>query len=276
MRRMNSMLLGHQGASFRTICMYLRIASSVASSSQESGRCDDARRDLHVVDGGELALRGGHDLEQALERQHATVDVDVQRPYAGGEIDHARNPRGLEPGHERVDAKAQAEIEHGRPVLDEERVVAARAVGDLDAIRRGREGGEGPRSPGHPPLPATCRRRRPRSRLRRLHRRDLAFLGCEARRGLGERDEREPYRVARPQLTDLPELRRRDRQRADEAAEARTVGAEDDRHVAGEVERADRVAVVVDVRRVQTGFAAVARAQTGFGPTSRTPVRLLL
>ena len=39
MRRMNSILLGHHGASGRTDCMYLRIASCVAGSSQESGRC---------------------------------------------------------------------------------------------------------------------------------------------------------------------------------------------------------------------------------------------
>ena len=38
MRRMNSMLLGHQGASGRTDCMYFSIASSVAGSSHDSGR----------------------------------------------------------------------------------------------------------------------------------------------------------------------------------------------------------------------------------------------
>ena len=38
MRRMNSMLLGHQGASGRTDCMYLSMASCVAASSHDSGR----------------------------------------------------------------------------------------------------------------------------------------------------------------------------------------------------------------------------------------------
>jgi hypothetical protein len=42
-----------------------------------------------------------------------------------------------------------------------------------------------------------------------------------------------------------------------EAAEARAVGTEQDRHVAGEVEGADRVGVVVDVRRMQPRLAAV-------------------
>ena len=44
----------------------------------------------------------------------------------------------------------------------------------------------------------------------------------------------------------------------DEATERRAVGAEDDRHVAGEIDRADRIGVVVDIRRMQPGLAAVA------------------
>ncbi len=43
----------------------------------------------------------------------------------------------------------------------------------------------------------------------------------------------------------------------DEAAEARAVGAEDHGHVAGEIDGADGVGVVVDVGGVQAGFAAV-------------------
>ena len=39
MRRMNSMLSGHQGASARTDCLYRSVASCVAGSSQDSGRC---------------------------------------------------------------------------------------------------------------------------------------------------------------------------------------------------------------------------------------------
>ncbi|MOA54651.1 hypothetical protein D3C78_1783100 [compost metagenome] len=38
MRRMNSRLLGHQGASLRTVVMYLSIANWQAGSSQDSGR----------------------------------------------------------------------------------------------------------------------------------------------------------------------------------------------------------------------------------------------
>ena len=55
--------------------------------------------------------------------------------------------------------------------------------------------------------------------------------------------------------------RRHHRGRADEAAQAGAVRTEDHRHVAGEVYRADGVGVVVDVGRMQPGFAAV-----GAGP----------
>ena len=49
-----------------------------------------------------------------------------------------------------------------------------------------------------------------------------------------------------------------DGRRADEAAEARAVRPEDHRHVAGEIDRADGVGVVVDVGRMQPGLAAIA------------------
>ena len=76
------------------------------------------------------------------------------------------------------------------------------------------------------------------------------------------RDRDEPDRVAGADLADLPPLATRDDSRADEAAEARPVGAEDDRGVAGEVERADGVGHVVDVGRVQARLAAVRAAPT--------------
>src|ERR1700757_3382145 len=73
---------------------------------------------------------------------------------------------------------------------------------------------------------------------------------------LGNRDE--PDGVTRPKLPYLPQFSAGDDGRADEAAERWPVRTEDDRCVPGEVERADRIRGVVDVRRVQPGFAAVA------------------
>ena len=98
-------------------------------------------------------------------------------------------------------------------------------------------------------------------------------------RSTGTNRTRSPGR----QLAELPPVVADDRDRAHEAAEARAVGAEQDRHVAGEVDRADGVRRVVDVRRVQPGFAAVGArplrpaarpaarrcATSGDGPPSR-------
>ncbi|MCY1344045.1 hypothetical protein D9M69_300730 [compost metagenome] len=69
-------------------------------------------------------------------------------------------------------------------------------------------------------------------------------------------DRHEANLVAGLELAELPQVGVDDGHRADEAAEARAVRAEDHRHIAGEVHRADGVGVVVDVRRVQAGFAA--------------------
>ena len=50
-----------------------------------------------------------------------------------------------------------------------------------------------------------------------------------------------------------------------EAAQAGPVGPEDNRHVAGEIDRADGVGIVVDVRRMQPRFAAIAPRPFGLG-----------
>ena len=71
MRRMNSMLLGHQGASARTRCMYFSMASCVAGSSHDSGRCTMRDRHLDVVEVAELVLdrlQRGEQIARAAAR----------------------------------------------------------------------------------------------------------------------------------------------------------------------------------------------------------------
>ena len=67
----------------------------------------------------------------------------------------------------------------------------------------------------------------------------------------------EAHGVAGLELAKLPAFGFDDDGGADEAAEAGAVGAEQDRHVAGEIQRADGVGVVVQVGRMQAGFTAV-------------------
>ena len=86
---------------------------------------------------------------------------------------------------------------------------------------------------------------------------DLGVLLREAQRSLSRRETKEANFVAGTELAHLPQLCLRDGDGADEAAQGRAVRSEDHRHVAGEVDRADGVGVVVDVARMQSGFAAV-------------------
>ena len=58
-------------------------------------------------------------------------------------------------------------------------------------------------------------------------------------------------------LAELPAVAAYDGDRADEAAQAGPVRPEQDRGVAGEVQSADTVGIVVNVRRVQPGLTAV-------------------
>ena len=73
MRRMNSMLLGHQGASGRTDCVYFSMASCVAGSSHDSGRCTMRVGTSIVVDARAVALG-------VLERARAGVSRGSARP----------------------------------------------------------------------------------------------------------------------------------------------------------------------------------------------------
>ena len=75
-------------------------------------------------------------------------------------------------------------------------------------------------------------------------------------------DRAESDGVAGLELAHFPKVGVDDGGGADEPAEARAVGAEDDGEVAGEVDGADGVGVVVDVGRVQAGLAAVGAGQS--------------
>ncbi len=121
-----------------------------------------------------------------------------------------------------------------------------RAVGDLRRVTHGRSDGE--HAVGRRVGASALRRARP---------------GSSRAASVVARTRHEAHVVAGRELAELPPLVGRDRDRAHEAAEAGTVGPEQDRHVAGEVDRTHGVGRVVDVRRVQPGFAAVGPCPLG-------------
>ena len=54
----------------------------------------------------------------------------------------------------------------------------------------------------------------------------------------------------------MPEVGFNNGDRTDETAEARPVRPEDHRHIAGKIDRAHRVRIIVNIRRMQSRFAA--------------------
>jgi hypothetical protein len=129
------------------------------------------------------------------------------------------------------------------------------------AGRRHRRGGLREAESRQRPEPAHPRTRCPLARAARTE----GFLQCH-RTGFWPltaplpEAAGEAQGIAGAQLPELPQISLDHGRRADEATQAGAVRPEDHRHVAGEVDRADRVGVVMDVGRVQPGLAAVGRA----------------
>ena len=135
MRRMNSMLLGHQGASGRTDCVYFWIASRVAGSSHDSGRCTMRDAHLDVVGRRQRRLDLFQRRQQPLARQAPVVVVHLQRADPGRDVDDPGQRARRQRLHQRVHAEAQRQIQHRRPVLDQQVGVAVLADDDGRAAR---------------------------------------------------------------------------------------------------------------------------------------------
>ena len=150
-----------------------------------------------------------------------------------------RQSGGAQLLHQRVDAEAQVEVEHDGAVFDQQVAVAIGAADDAGRVRR-----IGVATPG-----ASGRRGRAVGHV-------VVERGVQLRGLVGETARKRTVSPGRSWPI-FQSSACDDGRRADEAAEAGTVGAEDDRHVAGEIDRADGVGVVVDVGGMQAGFAAV-------------------
>ena len=126
MRRMNSRLLGHHGASARTgslVPLDRKLRLAVVPGHRQ---VDDARRDLDLVERRRVRLGlddGGEQLVDAV----ASGRPHLERPDAGRELGDRH--RAVPPGRvERVGPHAEVEVEHVRPELDEQVLVAGRRI----------------------------------------------------------------------------------------------------------------------------------------------------
>ena len=234
------MFHGVHGASERTPCMYRSMASRVAGSSQDSGSrtVRDGTRSS-CVGGSSSSTRCSSGSSDLAGSRAASVWICSDRMPGVRSMTPAQ-ALGRQRLLQGVDPHPQAQVEDGVAVLDDHVVVAVPAV---DHGRRARPAV----APGQDAVVAV-------TAGARQHRRS-APVPQGRRVRLAHRHE--AHGVPRPELAHLPQLAARDDRRADEPAEARTVRAEDDRRVPGEVERADRVGDIVDVGRVQPGLAAV-------------------
>jgi hypothetical protein len=83
-------------------------------------------------------------------------------------------------------------------------------------------------------------------------------IDCRLQRfGLFQREPAKSYRIAGFQLSQFPTLSLHDHGGTNEPTQARTVRTKQNRHIAGEVDGADGIRVVVDIRRMESRFTSI-------------------
>ena len=222
---------------------------------------DHPRRGLEVIEAAQPLLGRLQEVEQPGLVERAVVAADLQRPDPGGQVDDAGQVHPLQFEVEGVDPQPQLQVQDDRAVLDQEVPVALPPVGDL---RPGAMGVQASQDP------LVVDRRRAAARFGRGKPQQGLLLSLGPGR-LGVRDHLEAQGVARRELADLPQVGGDHHKGTDEATQGRAVGSQDDRHVAGEVDRADGVGVVVDVRGMQARLAAIPARPLRPGPHQANP-----
>ena len=186
--------------------------------------------------------------------QHAAVVADLQRTHARRQLLNAFLTGGFNGVHQQVNAHPHRQIQHVIAVLNQHVAIASLAVFHRRTIgcrrKRSKNGGGGGGI-------GQQRRHRQRHGVDRHQRIERALLRQFQRLRLFKTDRMETDFVARFYLADFPQFGFGDGHRADETAEAWPVAGQNDREIAGEVNRADGVFTVMHVRRMQPGFAAV-------------------
>ncbi len=191
--------------------------------------------------------------------QTAIVIVNLQRAHAGSDVDDARQTRGAQFALKQMHAQPQAKIEHAVAVLDQQVFVA---IGAVDRCRLpclhphdGVSRIAGSRSPDA----GSCGQ----AALQRFH---GSIHRSLERFGLLQSEAAKSHRIAGLELAQLPTLGLHNHRGANESAQAWSVRAKQNRHVAGEVDGADGIRVVVDVRWMQSRLAAILARPLRLGP----------
>ncbi len=189
---------------------------------EREGEPDRAAGYHEIVGRRQLGFEILEHAEQSELGEDVGVEVDVQRPHTGRDVDDAGNLRRGQCFGQCVDAHTQAEVEGHLAVFDEDVVVAAAKVRHLGSVEHRVEVAEASGVEGGA----------------RHHRRYVErSVGTVAEGGcVLVRHRHEPNGVAGADLAELPPMSRHHGQWARESAEARAVGTEQDRCITRDIE----------------------------------------
>ncbi len=215
---------------------------------------DDARRDFQRRDIPQRRLQLQQLRHQLRLGDALPVIAHLQRAYAGRKLFHARNRGVANRRHQQMHPQPQRQIQHVFAVFNQNVAVASLPPDHRRARPFGVPLGEDRGAAGD------ARRNRSRDVGQRVGGTEVShrhLMGQFKGLGPGEAHRMKADFIAGFHLADFPQLGFGNGDRADKSPQARSVTGQDHREVTGEVNRADGVLTVVNVRRMQTRFPAV-------------------
>ncbi len=213
---------------------------------------DDARRHLQRVLLADALPQSRDRFQQRCQVERLRLIVNLQGANARRQIDHAVQRTRLQSLHQGVGAKTQnqiqlriAHLQQQMGVTGESRHQTFIALALLEHHRRGDL-------------------RRPPVQILRMQTADLSLLCLRQASGGGDVNGHKAHFIARFQLPDRVQVGLNDGDRTDKPPQAWAIRAEDHRHIAGKIHRANGIGVVVNVRRMQPRLATAVAHPLGF------------
>ena len=186
----------------------------------------------------------GNGIQQARQTQRLRLVVNLQGADAWRQVDNPIQRPRLQSLHQGVGAKTQDQIQLRIANLQQQVCIAGeprhQPFISLPLLQHHRRGGFG-RLPCY---------------VQRVQAGDLCRLRLGKLPGGGDIHGNKAHLIPRFQLPHRVQIGLDDGDRADKPAQAWAIRAEDHRHIPGKVHRADSIGIVVDVRRMQSRFAA--------------------
>ncbi len=214
---------------------------------------DNPRRNFHLISKRKLAFCGQQKVEQFVQMNLPAVKVDLQGANSGGQINDPGKLTPFQPLHQGMDTKAEIQIQNQRTVLYQDVRVAGSPVDDAGPVSISREFGED----GFVAVLCAHLQKTRRSCGQGGERFNLMFLrGLKSFR-LSDRETAETEGISRLELSEFPEFRIDHDGGTDETAQAGSIWSKQNGHIPREIDRAHRVGIVMEIRRMKTCFTAV-------------------